>query len=1196
MKPMEQKDLEIEQLKNELLESRTAMHAAISAANIYYFEYFPEENYALQYHGKELFSLKERLEHYPDSWFEKKLTHPDDVPTLKDAFQRMKQGEKSASCEVRNLTNGQYRWHQYHFTSIYDAAGCRKKVVCTAQDISESKKVAALNTDFLHLFTRTPGWIFTCRNDAVWTLQRTSAGILEATGYTAEEFAEEMHNEIVRIIPAQYRPKIRNEILRMQEEGYGSRTAYETPIIHKDGSFTWLQVSLYWDKNDSDGLLYCSCTDITQLKNSQEELRESNAMYELTTRHASMNLWKYDIANDVLYNTITTSKKNSYDKIVPNFIQATVASGVIRQDSIDDFIQLYHQLKAGAESASADIWVRTLDQKSWWCERITYVTVFDDAHRPSKAFGLGRDITELKEAEKRIETEKEFQNSVESEKLLLKTRCNITEDQVEALKTQSEMRAIHPANTFSGGVSQLTDNAYSPDDRRLLTEMFSIEKLESAAKGNIPYSFEYQRRDRKGHPAWIKVSIKVIYHPDTKALIGFVNISDINAEKKMSAIISRIAEVDYEVLALLYAQTDEIEPIRFHAKNDIAEIDYTTPYHVSMERFVQQNIVLEQQEQAKKAFSIEQIKKALSKSNTYEISFALKGTSRRQKTWQFAYFDDTTDTIIYTRTDVTKIFREQEQQREALKSALLQAEEASKAKSNFLSRMSHEIRTPMNAIIGMNALAIQSIHQPEQVHDYLSKVGISARFLLSLINDILDMSRIESGKVTLKNAKFPLEEFVHSVNDIVYGQATQKGIDYDCVISSYTADYYIGDAVKLQQILVNLLGNSIKFTPAGGKVQLIIRQERTEADKAYMSFSVNDTGIGISPELQKTMFEPFEQGDLTMTTPYKGTGLGLAIAKNLVTMMGGTISVNSIEGVGSEFMVRVPLTRCEEETYQKIHLNMPLEKLKTLIVDDDIVICEHTAAMLVEIGMKAEWVESGLRAVELIRQRWNRKDYFNIVLLDWKMPEMDGIETARQIRKIVGEDVTIIVMTAYDWSEIEQEAKMAGVNLLVTKPLFKSSLISVFESAFQAKKQESAQPQIEHYDFTGKRILLVEDHILNVEVAKRLLESKHAVVEVAENGLRSIEMFMEAPEKYYDVILMDIRMPIMDGLTATKSIRQLRKPSAKSIPIIAMSANAFDEDIEKSKAAGMNEHLSKPIEPQTLFAVLNKWFQHEQDE
>ena len=491
---------------------------------------------------------------------------------------------------------------------------------------------------------------------------------------------------------------------------------------------------------------------------------------------------------------------------------------------------------------------------------------------------------------------------------------------------------------------------------------------------------------------------------------------------------------------------------------------------------------------------------------------------------------------------MTRIFREQEQQRETLKSALLQAEEASKAKTSFLSRMSHEIRTPMNAIIGMNALAIQALDQPEQVRDYLSKVGISARFLLSLINDILDMSRIESGKVTLKNEKFPLEEFIHNVNDIIYGQAVQKGLDYDCVISSYTADYYIGDSMKLQQILVNLLSNSVKFTEAGGKVQLIIRQERVEQDKAYMAFSVNDTGIG------------------------------------------------------SEFTVRVPLQYCTEERYRNLKLELPLQQLKTLIVDDDVTICEHTARLLEEIGMKAEWVESGIRAVEQIRTKWERREFFNIVLLDWKMPEMDGIETARQIRGIVGEEVTIIVMTAYDWGEIEQEARMAGVNLLVTKPLFKSSLISVFESALQARRQEEVKTQAEHYDFNGKRILLVEDHILNVEVARRLLESKHALVEVAENGIRSIEMFMEAPEHYYDLILMDIRMPVMDGLTATRSIRQLRRTSAKTIPIVAMSANAFDEDIEKSKAAGMNEHLSKPIEPQLLYAVLNKWLYPEETE
>lgn len=538
----------------------------------------------------------------------------------------------------------------------------------------------------------------------------------------------------------------------------------------------------------------------------------------------------------------------------------------------------------------------------------------------------------------------------------------------------------------------------------------------------------------------------------------------------------------------------------------------------------------------------------------------------------------------------------EESQRENLRNALAQAEAASRAKSDFLSRMSHEIRTPMNAIIGMSTLAAQCVNDPKQVADCISKVGLSARFLLSLINDILDMSRIESGKMVVRQEKFPFEELLNGINGIIYEQAVKKGLDYDCVLTSFTNQYYIGDAMKIQQVLVNLLGNAIKFTPAGGKIQLIIHQGKVDKDVAYMTFTVNDTGVGISEAFQKKMFDPFEQGNTSTQTPYGGTGLGLAICKNLVSMMDGKISVNSIEGVGSEFTVELKLGICEDVVVSnRLKQEVNLSCLHTLVVDDDIVICEHTRNILQDIGMQAEWVDSGRHAVELVTERWKRKKIFDIILIDWKMPDMDGIETTKQIREIVGPDVTIIIMTAYDWTEIESDARAAGVNMFMTKPLFKSSITSAFEQVYLQKKTEQKTEVEINYDFTGMRVLLVEDHILNVEVAKRLLESKGVCVEVAENGLAAIESFTMAGEDYFDLILMDIRMPMMDGLTAAKSIRHLKKAYAKTVPIVAMSANAFDEDVEKSKAAGMNAHLAKPIEPAVLFATLyNYWQKNEQ--
>ena len=584
------------------------------------------------------------------------------------------------------------------------------------------------------------------------------------------------------------------------------------------------------------------------------------------------------------------------------------------------------------------------------------------------------------------------------------------------------------------------------------------------------------------------------------------------------------------------------------------------------------------------------MRRELEKQKTYSFLIEMRDDhgDLRAKRIQVFTINKELRRVCMARTDVTDIVRQEQKQKEELAAALIAAEQANAAKSDFLSRMSHEIRTPMNAIIGMTTIAAQSIGDDDQVEECLSKIGISSRFLLSLINDILDMSRIESGKMLLKNEKIPVEEFLTGINSICYNQAAAKGVDYECIIDPVLDDYYMGDAMKLQQVLINILSNAIKFTGENGRVAFSVEQRQKTKKGVVIRFIINHTGVGMSEDFLPHIFEPFSQESNGTTALYSGTGLGLAISKNIVDLMDGHIAVRSIKGIGTEFTVDVKLGITEEELKrhtQKKH-DYNFSYLKTLVVDDDVAVCESAVATLGEMGIKAQWVDSGRKAVSLVKEQWEAGKYFDIILIDWKMPGMDGIETARKIRAVVGPDVTIIIVTAYDWISIEHEAKLAGVNMLMSKPMFKSSLVSAFNKALGEKEELTAHEEPSDYDFTGKRVLLAEDNAINTEVAVMLLESKGFEVETVDNGLRAMELYGKTEPGYYDVILMDIRMPLMDGLTAARNIRHLSNKDAGTIPIIAMTANAFDDDIEKSKAAGMNAHLAKPIDPERMYRTL----------
>ena len=538
--------------------------------------------------------------------------------------------------------------------------------------------------------------------------------------------------------------------------------------------------------------------------------------------------------------------------------------------------------------------------------------------------------------------------------------------------------------------------------------------------------------------------------------------------------------------------------------------------------------------------------------------------------------------------DVTSERMEQERQRKALEDAYQTAQVASSAKTNFLSSMSHDIRTPMNAIMGMTAIAQANLLSPEKVSDRLAKINVSSRHLLNLINEVLDMSKIESGKIDLIPEEIHLPDLIQNVTDMCKPLIAEKHQEFQISVGQVSHERIIADGDRLQQVFMNLLSNSIKYTPEGGKITLRINETPSLIEKkGQYEFIFTDNGVGMDESYIPHIFEPFSRAEDSRISKIQGTGLGMAITENIIRMMNGSIDVKSRPGTGSCFTVSVQFELVgEEEPCDK-----ELEGLPVLVVDDDQIVCENATALLYELGMRGYWVLSGAEAVENIAAAHNCGDDYFAVILDWKMPEMDGLETVKAIRSRLGEYVPIIVISAYDYSDIEEEFLNAGADAFITKPLFKSKMLHVLQLFLSICRFDTSVPMAEekYPRLAGKRILLAEDNELNREIAIELLHMQDIIVESAENGRQAVDLFQSSVPGYYSAILMDIQMPVMNGYEATKAIRRLDRADAVSIPILALTANAFTADVGMSRSCGMNDHIAKPIDIQRLVHVLQKW-------
>ncbi len=724
-----------------------------------------------------------------------------------------------------------------------------------------------------------------------------------------------------------------------------------------------------------------------------------------------------------------------------------------------------------------------------------------------------------------------------------------------------------------------------------------LEKIRGLQEEGDSVSVEYRVRRKDGAIRYVMGNVKLMRENDELRYQRFVldctdrKLQEEENERQQMELVQALS-IDYKVVCFFDLETGIGKPLRVEEASQQFRESFAKElsYEKSMDFYIEKYVCEEDREMVRQATSREEIEKGLSEGKQYHVNFR---TIRRGQPEYYqmkivrAGIRNGRGSIVLGIRSVDKEIRSEMEQRGLLKDALMQANRASKAKSVFLSNMSHDIRTPMNAIVGFTSLAMKHIDNRERMEEYLKKIMTSGNHLLSLINDVLDMSRIESGKIRLDEKACSLPEILHSICNIVQADVHAKQLELHIdTLDIRNEDIYC-DKLRLNQVLLNLLGNAVKYTGAGGAINMRITEKAGAPDGfAQYEFSIKDNGVGMSDEFVEHIFEPFEREKNSTTSGIQGTGLGMAITKNIVDMMNGTIEVESELGVGSTFTVSfVFRTRKDEKEEQAIP---ELKNCRALVVDDDFNTCDSVSYMLGQIGLRAEWTLSGKEAVLRTKQASMRKDGYLVYIIDWLLPDMNGIEVTRRVRQVMGDNVPVIVLTAYDWSEIEEEAKEAGVTAFCSKPLFMSELRKCLRTVIGAEEQVEEEKDGGAVQFKAGRILLAEDNELNQEIAVEILGGAGFTTEVAENGKVAVEMLQRSDPGYYQLVLMDVQMPVMSGYEAVREIRQLENQRLAGIPVIAMTANAFEEDKQEALRNGMDGHIAKPINIELLFTTLNK--------
>ncbi|MCI8400789.1 MAG: response regulator [Lachnospiraceae bacterium] len=745
---------------------------------------------------------------------------------------------------------------------------------------------------------------------------------------------------------------------------------------------------------------------------------------------------------------------------------------------------------------------------------------------------------------------------------------------------------------MADGFNMIAHSVVEEDREKLRSLICSLKREGDSV------SVEYRVQHKNGEILHIMGNIKLLRENGELCYQRFLldcteqKMQEKKNEKRQAGLIQALS-TDYNLVCYFDLETGRGNPLRNDGSNGdmfATDVREGLSFEDSLEQYIQKFVYEEDRELLREFADTDNLKQELAEKNSHYVNYRIV-LNREIKYFQIKVVrvgvDDQGYGIVLGLRSVDEEIRNEMEKKSLLEDALMQANRANKAKSVFLSNMSHDIRTPMNAIVGFTALALTHISSTEQVEEYLKKIMTSGNHLLSLINDILDMSRIESGKITLEEKPCSLPDILHSLRNILQADVRAKQLELYMDAVDVMDEEICCDRLRVNQVLLNLLSNAIKYTEAGGIISVRV-MERPGAPAGYANyeFYIKDTGIGMSKEFVSHIFEPFERESTSTISGIQGTGLGMAITKNIVDMMNGTIEVKSEQGVGTEVRVCFTFQLCSG--VRKVPAIPKLKGCRALVVDDDFNTCDSVSYMLQQIGLRAEWTLSGREAVLRTRQAVTRGDNYSVYIIDWLLPDMNGVEITRRIRKEMGEDVAVIVLTAYDWSDIEEEAKEAGVTAFCSKPLFLSELRECLYSIVNTDeiKEEESNTETEHI-YTG-RILLAEDNELNQEIATAILSDAGFTTEVAENGQIAVDMLLAAAPDYYQLVLMDVQMPVMNGYEATKKIRSLENRKLASIPILAMTANAFEEDKQEALRCGMNGHIAKPINIETLFETLDQ--------